>query len=295
MSLRPASWSRDSLTNNFLNIAQGLSQQLSNLQIRRVFERNFLINRGNWIQHKDSCKLHSATGYRVYLPAIQPCTVTSTGYRGPTGYWLHSLVHLLQQLITTECTDRLLAKQPCTDTSITGLSVPTGYWPHILVVHLLQQLITECTDRLPAKQPCTVTSITGLSVPTGYWLHSLVHFLQQLVTECTDRLPAKQPGSVTPITGYSVFTDRLPASQPYTVASSGYSVLAGYRLHSLVQLFQQLVPSTQPALNSLSHITEPPCLPTSTKNHNLKVSYQLTTPHQQPIHRPKPDDGPNNV
>ena len=87
-----------------------------------------------------------------------------------------------------------------------------------------------------------------------------------------------------------------PATQFYTVASTtGYSVPAGYRLHSLVQLFQQLVPSTQPALNSLSRITEPPCLPTSTKNHNLKVSYQLTTPHQQPIHRPKPDDGPNNV
>ena len=78
-----------------------------------------------------------------------------------------------------------------------------------IVVNFIQQLV--------AKQPCTVTSITGLSVLTRYWLHSLVHLLQQLVTECTDR---------------------LPASQPYTVASTGYSVPAGYRLNSLVQLLQ---------------------------------------------------------
>ena len=74
---------------------------------------------------------------------------------------------------------------------------------------------------LPATQPCTVTSTTGYRVPTGYWLHSLVHLLQQLVTECTDRPPAKQPCTVTSITGYSMYR---PASQPYTVASTGYRV-----------------------------------------------------------------------
>ena len=59
----------------------------------------------------------------MYLQATQPCTVTSTtGYRVPTGYWVHSLVHLPQQLVT-ECTDRLPAKQPCTVTSITGYSM----------------------------------------------------------------------------------------------------------------------------------------------------------------------------
>ena len=58
----------------------------------------------------------------MYLPATQPCTVTSTtSYRVPTGYWL-SLVHLLQQLVT-ECTDQLPAKQPCTVTSVTGYSM----------------------------------------------------------------------------------------------------------------------------------------------------------------------------
>ena len=68
--------------------SQGLSQQLSNLQIRRAF--------------KDSCKIFSTTGYRVYrpVPAIQPCTlVSTTDYRV---YRLYSLVHLLQQPVTEE-------------------------------------------------------------------------------------------------------------------------------------------------------------------------------------------------
>ena len=129
----------------------------------------------------------------------------------------------------------LLATQPCT----------------------LQQLVTECTDRLPAKQPCTVTSITGYSMYrpatgftalysslnwlqcTGYtalytgfnnWLQSVpagtgytACTLQQLVTVCTDRLPASQPYTVAS-TGYSV-----PATQPCTLASA-----TGYRVYRLV-------------------------------------------------------------
>ena len=129
---------------------------------------------------QDSCKLHSATGYRVYLPATQPCTVTSTtSYRVPTGYWLHSLVHLLQQLVT-ECTDQLPAKQPCTVTSVAGYSM-----------------------YLPASQPYTVAS-TGYSVP------------------------ATQPCTLASTTGYRVYRLVL-ATQPCTLAST-----TGYRVYWLV-------------------------------------------------------------
>ena len=54
------------------NSSQGLSQQLSNLQIRRALKRNTLINGGNLqeaeFNTKDSGKIASATGYRVYRP-----------------------------------------------------------------------------------------------------------------------------------------------------------------------------------------------------------------------------------
>ena len=49
------------------------------------------------------CTLASTTGYRVYRLVLvtQPCTLASTtGYRVYGWYWLHSLVHLLQQLVT---------------------------------------------------------------------------------------------------------------------------------------------------------------------------------------------------
>ena len=101
------------------------------------------------------------TGYRVYrlVLATQPCTLASTtGYRlqsVPAGtgytalytclnnwlqvtectgwYWLHSLVHLLQQLVTVY--RLVLATQPSTLASTTGYRVyrlvratqPTGY------------------------------------------------------------------------------------------------------------------------------------------------------------------------
>ena len=147
---------------------QGLSQQLSNLQIRRTLKRNTLINGGN----------------------VQK-----------------------------------------------------------IVVNLLQQLVTECTDWVPATQPCTVALTTGYSVPTGYQLHRLVQLLQQLVTEST-----------------------------------------GYRVYR---------PATQPTLNSLLHISRLQSLPAyyqpAPRITNPKVFYQLATPHQQPVHRPKTDDRPNNV
>ena len=62
----------------------------------------------------------------------------------------------------------------------------------------------------------------------------VVNFLQQLVTECSDRVPATQPALNSLL--------HIIATQPCTVASTtGYCVPTGYRLHSLVQLLQQLV------------------------------------------------------
>ena len=171
------------------------------------------------------CTLASTTGYRVYrlVLATQPGTLASTtGYRlqsVPAGtgytalytclnnwlqvtecagwYWLHSLVHLPQQLVTGYKVYRLvLATQPCTLASTTGYrlqSVPAGtgytalytclnnwlqvtecagwYWLHSLV-HLLQQLVTKCTG--------------------WYWLHSLVHLLQPTGYKSTNRVLATQ-------------------------------------------------------------------------------------------------------
>ena len=89
--------------------SQGLSQQLSNLQIRRAFKRNTFINGGNLqpaeFNTKDSCKIALAIGYRVYRPVLAtlPCTLAST-----TGYRVYRLV---------------LATQPCTLVSTTGYRV----------------------------------------------------------------------------------------------------------------------------------------------------------------------------
>ena len=177
----------------------------------------------------------------MYRPATQPCTLPCT---------------LIQQLVT-ECTDRLLAKQPRTVTSTTGYSVLTGY----TALYSSFNNWLQCTGRLPATQPCTLTSTTGYSVPTGYTAlySSFNNWLQ-----CTGRVPATQPCTVLS-TGYRV-TDRLPVAQPALNSSL------------LISRLQAFLPY-QPALG----ITNP------------KVSYQLTTPHQQPIHRAKTDDRPNNV
>ena len=113
-----------------------------------------------------------------------------------------------------------------------------------------------------------------------YRLHSLVQLLQQLITVYR---PATQPCTVTPTIGYSVPT--------------------GYRLHSLVQLFQQMVTectdwvlATHSSLNSLLHTSWLQSLPAYYQpSPSSKVFYQLDIPHEQPIHRPKTDDRPNNV
>ena len=97
----------------------------------------------------------------------------------------------------------------------------------------------------------------------------VVNFPQQLVTECADQVPATQPCTV-------VSTNWLQTTE-----------------------CTNRVPATQPALNSLLHISRLQILPAyyqpAPRITNPKVFYQLATPHQQPIHRPKTDDRPNNV
>ena len=130
------------------------------------------------------------------VPATEPCTLASTtGYSVPTGYRLHSLVHLLQQLVT-ECTDRLNS-----------------------LVQSFQQLVTECIHRVPATQPALnsllyisrlqnlsasswpllISSLfTGLRLMTGLIVCSSrqevfpTQKLLQPVTELINRLPAIQ-------------------------------------------------------------------------------------------------------
>ena len=96
------------------------------------------------------CTLASTTGYRVYrltVLATQPCTLASTTGTECTGwYWLHSLVHLLQQ-IGYRVYRLVLATQPCTLASAT-----TGY---------------RVYRQVPSTQPCTLASTTEYSVPAG--------------------------------------------------------------------------------------------------------------------------------
>ena len=126
-------------------------------------------------------------------------------------YWLHSLVHLLQQL-GTECT--------------------RWYWLHSLV-HLLQQLGTECTRWYWVHSPVHFFNNWLQSVPTGTGYTALYtcfnHWLQSVpagtsytalctcfnlpVTKYTNRVLATQPASffcfcwLQRITGYSKVPD----------------------------------------------------------------------------------------
>ena len=134
------------------------------------------------------CTLASTTGYRGYRLVLttHPCTLASTtGYRlqsvlAGTGYtalytclnnwlqvtecagwyWLHSLVHLLQQLVT-KCTG--------------------WYWLHSLV-HLLQQLVTECTGWY------WLHSLVHLLQPTGYKSTNRVLATQSLRNSASTQL-----------------------------------------------------------------------------------------------------------
>ena len=92
----------------------------------------------NWLQSVLAGTCYTAlytcfnTGYRVYrlVLATQPCTLASTTVKCTGWYLLHSLVHLLQQLVT-ECTG--------------------WYWLHSLV-HLLQPTGYKSTNRVLATQ-----------------------------------------------------------------------------------------------------------------------------------------------
>ena len=97
---------------------------------------------------KDSCKIASAIGYRVYRPctaytALYSCFSNCLQSVVPTGYRLHSLVH---------STTGYRVYRP--GTGYTALySCFHNYRLHSLI-QLLQQLVTECTDRVPATQQC---------------------------------------------------------------------------------------------------------------------------------------------
>ena len=82
---------------------------------------------------KDSCKIALAIGYRVYqlvlcYTALYTC-FNKCLQSVPTGTGLHSLLHLLQQLVT-ECTD--------------------WYWLHSLVHFNLP--VSKSTNRVLATQ-----------------------------------------------------------------------------------------------------------------------------------------------
>ena len=94
--------------------------------------------------------------------------------------WLHSLVHLLQQLVT-ECTDRLPAKQPSTITSTTGYSIPTGY----TALYSSFNNWLKCADQVLAAQPAL-----------NSWLH--ISRLQRLLA-CYQPAPRNhQPKGLLP-------------------------------------------------------------------------------------------------
>ena len=119
----------------------------------------------------------------MYLPATHPCTVTSpTSYRVPTGYWLHSLVHLLQQLVT-ECTDQLPAKQPCTGYSMFTALYSSLNWLQCTGYTALYTGFKNWLQSVPAGTgytACTLTSTTGMYRPaTGFTaLYSSLNWLQ---------------------------------------------------------------------------------------------------------------------
>ena len=162
----------------------------------------------------------------MYLPATQPCTVTSTtSYRVPTGYWLHSLVHLLQQLVT-ECTDRLLAKQPCTGYSMFTALYSSLNWLQCTGYTALYTGFNNWLQSVPAGTgypACTLTSTTGYSMyrpATGF---------TALYSSSTGySVPATQPCTLASTTGYRVYRLVL-ATQPCTLASA-----TGYRVYRLV-------------------------------------------------------------
>ena len=113
---------------------------------------------------------------KIVVKLFQQLVTECTGW-----YWLHSLVHLPQQLVTGYRVYWLvLATQPCT------LALTTGY---------------RVYRPVPATQSCTLAS-TLVTKRTGrYRLYSLVHFSNWLHMASTYWLQVYRQG-----TAYTVLT-----------------------------------------------------------------------------------------
>ena len=146
----------------------------------------------NWLQ-----SVPAGTGYTALY------TCFNNWLQCTDWYWLHSLVHLLQQQLVTVYL-LVLATQPCT------LASTTGYRVYRLVL---------------ATQPCFNN---WLQCTDWYWLHSLVHLLQQQLVTVYLLVLATQPCTLASTTGYRVYRQVL-ATQPCTLAST-----TGYRVYRLV-------------------------------------------------------------
>ena len=146
-------------------------------------------------------KLFSATGYRVY------------GW-----YWLHSLVHLLQQLV--------LAAQPCTLTSTTRYRV----YPLVL-----------------GTQPCTLVSTTGYRV---YWSVLPTQPSSTTAYRVYRLVLATQPCTLASTTGYRVYRLVLATQPSSTTTSRVYRLVLATQLCTLASTAGyrvcRLVLATQP-------------------------------------------------
>ena len=188
----------------FLNIAhKGFPSNCQNLQIRRAFKivvkqlvtecidqyrlyslvhllQQLVTERTDWLPAKQPCTVTSITGYCMYWPATGFTALYSslnwlqcTGYTALyTGFnnWLQSVpAGTGYTACTLPPTTAYSMYQPATGftalySSLNWLASTTGYRVYRLVLTTqpctLQQLATECTD--------------------WYWLHSLVHLLHSM-------------------------------------------------------------------------------------------------------------------
>ena len=145
-------------------------------------------------------------------------------------YWLHSLKHLPQQLVTGYRVYRLvLATQPCTLALTTGyreyrpvlatqpctLALTTGYRVYWLVLATQPCTLALITGYrvyrpVPATQSCTLASALVTECTGRYRLYSLVHLSNWLHMASTYRLQVYRQG-----TAYTVLTVQC-FTQPVT-------------------------------------------------------------------------------
>ena len=128
----------------------------------------------------------------------------------PTGYWLHSLVQLFQQLVT-ECTNRVLATQPALNSllHISRLqSLPAYYQPAPRITN----------PRSSTSWPLCISSLfTGLRLMTGLIMCFFpTQKLLQPVIEFTNRLPAIQ-FSLSSFASHQLVTETTDLSCAITV------------------------------------------------------------------------------